>query len=66
MAKGPDRLFDETPIPPGEHLRQMLGEHEWTQDDLAAITGRSRQQINDIIAGRRGITPEMAVAPGLP
>lgn len=55
-------LFDNSPIPPGDHLRELLAERQWTQDELAVITGRSRQQINDIIAGRRGITPEMAVA----
>ena len=47
---------------PGEHLRDRLTQRGWTQDELALVTGRSRQQINDIIAGRRGITPEMAVA----
>lgn len=56
------RFFDEKPLSPGEHLRAMLEEKGWTQDDLAAVAGYSRQQINDIISGRRGITAEMAVA----
>lgn len=52
---------DGKPVSPGECLRQMLKDRGWTQEDLAAITGRSRQQIIDIVSGRRGITPEMAV-----
>lgn len=46
---------------PGEVLRQLLDERRWSQEQLAAITGRSRQQIIKIMGGRAGITPEMAV-----
>lgn len=56
------RIFDDTPRSPGQHLRELLRQKKWTQDDLAAITGRSRQQINRIISGEHGITAEMAVA----
>ena len=41
----------------------MLKEKGWTQDELATITGYSRQTINELISGKNGITkPEMAVA----
>ncbi len=36
----------------------------WTQDDLSAITGWSRQTINYIVAGKRSITSQMAIALG--
>ena len=62
MANENKSLFDNTPTHPGEHLRDLLVEKCWTQDDLAVITGRSRQTINDVIARRTAISPEMAVA----
>ena len=46
---------------PGVMLRCMLAERHWTQDSLAAITGHSRQAIHDVVSGKRGITPAMAV-----
>lgn len=64
MHGGQIKLFDDQPLPAGEHLRMALSEKSWTQDELAVVTGRSRQQINDIVTGRRGITPEMAVVLG--
>ena len=62
MTDEPEKLFDASPQHPGEHLRELLAQRGWTQEELAAITGRSRQQIIDIVTRRRGITPEMAVA----
>lgn len=47
---------------PGDMLRTLLAEKGWTQEELALITGRSRQAISDILAGRSGVSPEMAVA----
>jgi len=55
-------LFDEEFLSPGEVLRQKLKERGWTQDELAAVTGKSVKSINAIICGRTGISPEMAVA----
>lgn len=49
---------------PGRILRQKLEEKGWTQEELAAITGRNRQTISGIVSGRNGITPEMALALG--
>lgn len=49
---------------PGETIRARLEEKGWTQEELALITGRSRQAISDLIAGRSGISIETAVALG--
>jgi HTH-type transcriptional regulator/antitoxin HigA len=58
------QLFDLKPEHPGKILRRMLEERSWTQEDLAAIIGKSRQFVNEIIAGRNGIGIEMAMALG--
>lgn len=52
------------PLHPGRILRQKLEEKGWTQEELAAITGRNRQTISGIVSGRNGVTPEMALALG--
>lgn len=56
------KMFDDAPETPGDALRRHLDQRGWTHDELAAITGRTRPAITEIISGRRGITPEMAVA----
>jgi HTH-type transcriptional regulator/antitoxin HigA len=55
-----DDPFDDQRAP-GEVLRQFLDARGWSQEQLATITGRSRQLIIQIMRGRAGITPEMAV-----
>lgn len=45
---------------PGEILKEELKAREWTQRDLAEILGRPFVLVNEIIAGKRGITPETA------
>ncbi len=47
---------------PGKLLRQLLEEKGWTQDELATITGRRRATIADILSGKSGVSPEMAIA----
>lgn len=42
-------------------LQQFLGERGWTQDEFASIAGKSRQTISEIISGKSGITPDMAI-----
>ena len=49
-------------FPPGDFLREELEERGWTQEDLAAILGRSVRTVNEIVTGRRAITPENAKA----
>ncbi len=48
-------------LAPGEVLRRLLASRGWSQEQLAIITGRSRQQIINVVRGRSGITPEMAI-----
>jgi len=45
---------------PGEFIREELEERGWTQDDLAKIIGRNIAAINQIILGKKVITPEIA------
>lgn len=47
-------------FPPGEIIRDELEARNWTQGDLAEIMGRPVQTINEIIAGKKAITPETA------
>lgn len=47
-------------FPPGEFIREELESRGWTQDDLAEILGRPLRLVNEIITGKRGITPETA------
>ena len=47
-------------FPPGEFIREELAERGWTQEDFAEILGRPLRLVNEIIMGKRGITPETA------
>lgn len=47
-------------FPPGEYIKEMLEDRDWTQNDLAEILGRPLQLVNEVILGKRGITPETA------
>ncbi len=49
---------------PGEFLREELEERGWTQAEFASILNRSPRLVNEIISGKRGITPETAKALG--
>ena len=49
---------------PGEFIREELEARDWSQRDLAYILGVPEQAVNLIIAGKRGISPEMALALG--
>lgn len=46
---------------PGRYLKEMLVQKGWTMDELAVITGTSRQNLSLIVMGKRGVTPDMAV-----
>lgn len=56
-----NRIRPYRPIPPGEILKEELEARGWTQGDFAEITGRPLQAINEIIAGKKSITPETAI-----
>jgi HTH-type transcriptional regulator/antitoxin HigA len=49
---------------PGEFLRDELDARGWSQTELAEIMGRPVRLINEIIAGKKAITPETAVQLG--
>lgn len=55
------QLFNMNPIHPGKILRQLMTEKGWTHDELATITGISRQTIYMIISGKSNISAESAV-----
>jgi HTH-type transcriptional regulator/antitoxin HigA len=55
-------IFDLSSPHPGKILRQLMEERGWSQDDLAAITGRARQTLSELMSGRTTIiTLDMAV-----
>lgn len=47
--------------PPGKILSRELEARGWTQKDLAEITGRPIQTINEIVQAKKQITPETAL-----
>ena len=47
--------------PPGRILMRELEARGWTQKDLAEITNRPIQTINEIIQAKKQITPETAL-----
>ena len=56
---------DYTPaevFPPGEYLRDELGERGWTVTEFAEIIGRPIQAVSEILNAKKDITPETAVS----
>jgi addiction module HigA family antidote len=49
------------PIAPGEYLRDVLAYLDLTQEELAAAIDTSRFTVNQIISGKRTVTPAMAL-----
>jgi HTH-type transcriptional regulator/antitoxin HigA len=47
-------------FPPGEFLADELEERGWTQGEFAEIIRRPLKLVNEIIAGKKAITPETA------
>jgi len=45
---------------PGEYISEELEARGWSQLDLAEILGRPPQAVNEIIKGKRAITPDTA------
>jgi HTH-type transcriptional regulator/antitoxin HigA len=59
MSKNVAEVF-----PPGEFLKEELEARGWTQVELAEIMGRPSRVVSEVIAAKRAITPETAVALG--
>lgn len=55
--------FAET-FPPGEFLKEELESRNWNQTELAEIIGRPVKMVNELILGKRAVTPETAVQLG--
>jgi antitoxin HigA-1 len=51
----------KNPCHPGELIKADLDELDLTVVEAAKALGISRQQLHSVIAGRAGVTPEMAV-----
>jgi HTH-type transcriptional regulator/antitoxin HigA len=51
-------------FPPGDFIREEIGERGWTQEVLAEILGISLRRVNEVIKGKRRVTPETARALG--
>ncbi len=47
---------------PGEALAELLKNRSWSQTDLATILGKPQRSISEIITGKKGVTPETAIA----
>ena len=47
-------------FPPGDFLRDELDARNWSQTEFAEIIERPTRLVNEIIAGKRGVTPETA------
>jgi HTH-type transcriptional regulator/antitoxin HigA len=47
-------------FPPGEFLRDELDARGWNQTEFAEIIGREPRVVNEIVLGKRAITPETA------
>ncbi|WP_190287329.1 HigA family addiction module antitoxin [Novosphingobium sp. LASN5T] len=56
MSRGKQVTID----PPGVFIKMELEVRGWSQRDLAFIMGQTEQQLNPLLSGKRGVTPDMA------
>ena len=59
-----ERAIPAESFPPGEFIRDELEARGWTQEEFASILGRPLQTVNQIINGKKAITPDTAKAIG--
>ena len=52
--------IEEEAFHPGGYLKDELDKREWTQTELAEMIGRPLRMVNQIIAGKAGITAQTA------
>ena len=64
MTTKPQRVFSDMPVPPGDILAEEIEVRGMTQRELAARLDRPPQVINEIIRGKKAITPDTAIALG--
>jgi addiction module HigA family antidote len=59
------RPLERRPIHPGEIVREdFMPDYGLTVSTLASALGVSRQSINELVRGRRAVSPEMALRLG--
>jgi HTH-type transcriptional regulator/antitoxin HigA len=51
-------------FPPGEFIKEELEARNWSQIELAEIIGRLPKVVNDLVLGKRPISPDIAKALG--
>ncbi len=61
MKCSDQHILPDLPIPPGEVLAEELEERGMTRKDLATRMGRPAQAINEIVRGKKAVTPETAL-----
>ncbi len=61
MATGDDQLHTNLAIPPGEYLSEVLDALGMSQAELARRTGRSPQEITEMVCGDKTITRQTAL-----
>lgn len=57
-------LPQRRPLTPGDHLRDIIEERATTQQQFADALGITRRRLNEILNGRRGISPDTALRLG--
>jgi len=60
----PEDVVPARAVPPGRILRRELAARGWTQKGLAEKMGRPPQAVNEIVRGKKQITPETAIELG--
>lgn len=61
VTKETTRILPDIAIPPGELLKETLDAFSMTQVELAARMGRPTTIVNEIIKGKKSITPDTAI-----
>ena len=56
-----ERIWPDIAIPPGELLGEELEVRGMTQQELARRMGRPAQMVNELIRGKKALTPETAL-----
>src|SRR5205809_630781 len=61
MANGKHQMDSNTPIAPGEYLRDELAARHMTQTELARRMRRPPQVVNEIVNGKKTLTQDTAL-----
>ena len=64
MKTETSRVYSDMPISPGEVLEEEIEARGMTQKELAARLGKPAQAVNEIIKGKKAITPDTAIGLG--